>query len=135
MMTNKSLFSFEENIMKWEIALVLKNNEDILEGNQFRSYKFTLEIWYKWKKVEKYKFKKKKKDKTIYKNGQWNMKFDGTEIEEYKFHQYKSPISVSNIDIKKKVVLNMFPFGKQVFKCFIGYKDNKEIILSRNEYI
>ena len=61
MMTNKSLFSFEENIMKWEIALVLKNNEDILEGNQFRSYKFTLEIWYKWKKVEKYKFKKKKK--------------------------------------------------------------------------
>ena len=44
MMTNKSLFSFEENIMKREIALVLKNNEDILEGNQFRSYKFTLEI-------------------------------------------------------------------------------------------
>ena len=63
MMTNKSLFSFEENIMKWEIALVLKNNEDILEGNQFQSYKFTLEIWYKWKKVEKYKLKKKKKRK------------------------------------------------------------------------
>ena len=109
--------------------------KDVLK-NQFRSYKFTLEIWYNWKKVEKCKLKKKlKNDKTIYKNGQRNMKFDDTEIEEYKFHQYKSPISVSNIDIKKKVVLNMFPFGKQIFKCFIGYKDNKEIILSRNEYI
>ena len=87
------------------------------------------------RKQKNINLKKKKKDKTIYKNGQRNMKFDDTEIEEYKFHQYKSPISVSNIDIKKKVVLNMFPFGKQVFKCFIGYKDNKEIILSRNEYI
>ena len=75
MMTNKSLFSFEENIMKWEIALVLKNNEDILEGNQFRSYKFTLEIWYKWKKVEKYKFKKKKKLKPYIKMDKeiWNL--------------------------------------------------------------
>ena len=25
------------------------------------------------------------------------------------------------------VVSNKFPFGKQDFKCFIGYKDNKEI--------
>ena len=47
------------------------------------------------------------------------IKFDNTEIEEDEFHQYKSPISI--------VVCNKFPFGKQDFKYFIGYKDNKEI--------
>ena len=36
------------------------------------------------------------------------IKFDGTEIEEYEFHQYET-------------------FGEQDFKYFIGYKDNKEI--------
>ena len=29
-----------------------------------------------------------------------NIKFDDTEIEEYKFHQNKSPILINNIDIK-----------------------------------
>ena len=31
------------------------------------------------------------------------------------------------MDINKVVVSNKFPFGKQDFKYFIGYKDNKEI--------
>ena len=52
------------------------------------------------------------------------VKFDDTEIEEYKFHQYKSPILINAININKMVVHNKFPFGKQDFKCFIGYKDN-----------
>ena len=34
---------------------------------------------------------------------------------------------ISDIDINKIVVSNKFPFGKQDFKYFIGYKDNKEI--------
>ena len=34
------------------------------------------------------------------------MKFDDTEIEKYKFHQYKSPILINNIDINKIVVSN-----------------------------
>ena len=34
------------------------------------------------------------------------IKFDGTEIEEYEFHQYKSAISINNIDINKIVVPN-----------------------------
>ena len=55
------------------------------------------------------------------------IKFDGTEIEEYKFHHYKSPILINNIDINKIVVSNKFIFDKQDFKYFIGYKDNKEI--------
>ena len=54
-------------------------------------------------------------------------KFDGTEIEEYRFHQYKIPILINNIDINKIVVPNKFPFDKQDFKYFNGYKDNKEI--------
>ena len=29
-----------------------------------------------------------------------NIKSDDTEIEEYKFHQYKSPILINDIDIK-----------------------------------
>ena len=48
-------------------------------------------------------------------------------IQENKFHQYKSLISINNIDINKIVVSNKLPFDKQGFEYFIGYKDNKEI--------
>ena len=40
------------------------------------------------------------------------IKFDDTEIEEYKFHQYKSPVSINDIDINEIVVSNEFPFDK-----------------------
>ena len=53
------------------------------------------------------------------------MKFDDTEIEEDKFHQYKNPISINDIDTNKIVVSNKFSFGKQDFKYYIGYKYNK----------
>ena len=43
------------------------------------------------------------------------------------FINRKALFSISNIDINKIVVSNKFPFGKQDFKYFIGYKDNKEI--------
>ena len=55
------------------------------------------------------------------------IKFDDTEIEEFEFHKYKSPISLKNIDINKLVLSKKFSFGKQDFKYFIGYNDNKEI--------
>ena len=54
------------------------------------------------------------------------IKFDDTEIEEFEFHQYKSPISLSNIDINKKVISNKLPYGKRHFKYFIGYQDAKK---------
>ena len=41
--------------------------------------------------------------------------FGDTEIEEYKFHQDKSPIWKSNIDINKIMVCNQLHFGKQDF--------------------
>ena len=50
------------------------------------------------------------------------IKFDDTETEEYKFHQYKSPTSIIDIDINKIVLSNKFPFGKSDFKYFISYK-------------
>ena len=53
------------------------------------------------------------------------IKFDGTEIEEYRFPQSRTPISINNVDINKIVVSNKFTFGEQDFKYFIGYKDNK----------
>ena len=53
--------------------------------------------------------------------------FYETEIEEYEFHQYKSSISINDKDISEMVVSNKFPFGKQDFKYFIGYKYNKKI--------
>ena len=59
-------------------------------------------------------------DKTI-------IKFDNAEIEEYNFYQYKIPISINNINNIKLVVSNKFPFSKQNFRYFIGYKDDKKI--------
>ena len=55
------------------------------------------------------------------------IKFDDTEIEEFEFHQYKSPISINDLDINKIIVSNKFPFGNQDFRYFIGYKYNKKI--------
>ena len=57
-----------------------------------------------------------------------SIKFDDTEIEENEFHQYKSPFSISDLDINEIVVSNKFHFRKQDFRYFIGYKDNKEIM-------
>ena len=51
---------------------------------------------------------------------QKQIKFADTEIEEYRFHQYKSPILINDIDINTIVVSNRFLFGKQGFKYFIG---------------
>ena len=45
------------------------------------------------------------------------IKLGDIEIENQRFHQYKRPISIKNIDIDK------------IFKYFIGYKDAKKIHL------
>ena len=38
-------------------------------------------------------------------------KFDDTEIDEFRFHQNKSPILIDYVDINKIVVSNKIPFG------------------------
>ena len=55
------------------------------------------------------------------------IKFDHTEIDEYEFHQYKSPIWINGIDLNKIIVSNKILSGRQDFKYSIGYKDNKKI--------
>ena len=57
------------------------------------------------------------------------IEFDDSRIEEYEFDQFKSPISIKDIDINKIVTSNNVPFGKQDFKYFIEYKDAKNIKL------
>ena len=54
------------------------------------------------------------------------MKLVDTEIEKYKFHQYKRPISIDNREVNKIAVSNKIFFGKNNFKYFIGYKDAKK---------
>ena len=55
------------------------------------------------------------------------VKFDDTKIEEYKFHQNKSPILINARDINRIVVSNKLLFGKQDFKYFTGYIDSVKI--------
>ena len=41
------------------------------------------------------------------------IKLDDTEIEEYKFYQNESPMSINDIDVNEAVVSNKLPFSKQ----------------------
>ena len=41
------------------------------------------------------------------------IKFDDTEIEEYKFYRNNSPILINEIDINEIVESNKIPFDKQ----------------------
>ena len=66
-----------------------------------------------------------KSSKAIYKI----IKFDDTQIEKYKFHQYKSPILTDNVDVNEIVVSNKVSLGKNDVKYFISYKDAKKIDL------
>ena len=43
-----------------------------------------------------------------------------------KFHQYKSPIMINDIDINKIVVSNKYPFGEEDFEYLIGCKDSEK---------
>ena len=67
------------------------------------------------------------------------IKFEDIETEEYEIHQYRCPTLIKDMDVNEIELSNKFPFHKQDFKYFIGYKDNKEIrplyIVSRKENI
>ena len=54
------------------------------------------------------------------------MKFGKNEIQEQKFHQYKEPISIKNIDINKIVVSNKIFCSKKRYKYFIDQKDARK---------
>ena len=44
--------------------------------------------------------------------------FGNIEVEKHKFHQYKNPISISDVDMSKIVMSNRLPFGKKDFKFY-----------------
>ena len=50
------------------------------------------------------------------------IKFDGTEIEECEFRQYKSPILINNKDINEKVISNKFHFGNKISNLLLVTK-------------
>ena len=54
-------------------------------------------------------------DKTI-------IKFGDNDIEKQKFHLYKRPISIRNLDFNQIVVSKKVSIGKKSFKYFISYK-------------
>ena len=53
--------------------------------------------------------------------------FGDTEVEQYKFCQNKSPISISDVNINKIIVSNKVSLGQKGFKYFIGYKDDRKV--------
>ena len=54
------------------------------------------------------------------------IEFGDTKIGKHKFHWYKRPISMKNIDINKIVVSEKTFFGKKSSKYFTGYKDARK---------
>ena len=50
------------------------------------------------------------------------IKFDDTEIEKYKFHQHKSPISIDNIVMNKIVVPITSHMVKRILNIFLAIK-------------
>ena len=48
-------------------------------------------------------------------------------MEKQKFHQYKRPILIKNVDTIKIIVSNKAFFGKNGFKYFIFYKQAQNV--------
>ena len=52
--------------------------------------------------------------------GKQILTFVKTEIEKNKFHRYRTPIFLRDVDIKKALVTNKIYFGGKNYKYFIG---------------
>ena len=60
--------------------------------------------------------------------GKQILTFVKTEIEKNKFHRYRTPIFLRDVDIKKALVTNKISFGGKNYKYFIGYLyDNHKV--------
>ena len=74
---------------------------------------------YKLKKLSKFLKPYMKMEKTI-------IKFGDIKIKKQKFHQYKRPILIHNIDLGKIVVSKKVSFDKNRVEYFISYKDTNK---------
>ena len=60
--------------------------------------------------------------------GKQILTFVKSEIEKNKFHRYRTPIFLRDVDIKKALVTNKISFGGKNYKYFIGYLyDNHKV--------
>ena len=60
--------------------------------------------------------------------GKQILTFVKSEIEKTKFHRYRTPIFLRDVDIKKALVTNKISFGGKNYKYFIGYLyDNHKV--------
>ena len=58
------------------------------------------------------------------------MNFGNIKVKKHKFHQYKNPISIYDVNIDRIVVSNKVLFGKQGFKNLLDMKMvTKKLIL------
>ena len=55
------------------------------------------------------------------------IKFADTEIEEFKFHQYKIPISLNDIDINEIIVSNEISFDDKILNILLVTKIIKKL--------
>ena len=55
--------------------------------------------------------------------------FDDTEIEKYKFYQYKISILINDIGINEIVVSNKFPFDNKILNISLATKIIKKVDL------
>ena len=55
--------------------------------------------------------------------------FGDIEVEKYKCHQRKIPISIGAVDFNKIIVSNKVAFGKKGFKYFIQYENDYEKVM------
>ena len=60
--------------------------------------------------------------------GKQILTFVKSEIEKNKFHRYRTPIFLRDVDIKEALVTNKISFGGKNYKYFIGYLyDNHKV--------
>ena len=62
----------------------------------------------------------------MYRTRKETITFCNNEVEKHRFHQYKSPILINDVDIGKIVVSNRVSFGKKGCKYFIVYEEEKK---------
>ena len=74
--------------------------------------------------------KKIRKIITTYKMSKEIITFGNIEVEKYRFHQHKSPISTYDVNIDRIGVTNEVPLSKKGFKYSTGYENDQEKVMS-----
>ena len=67
------------------------------------------------------------------------LEFDETKTDKKEFHKSKQPIDLNLVDTNKTVMSDIFEHNDEIFKYFIGYKDDNIVrplyYFTSNEWI